>query len=503
MNALLRQAIEQTGRRFRCAFSISGTALDAARALGAGGARELPRPGATGCVEFLCETAHHSLAALCDPEEFRAQVATAARDASSELFGVAPDDLPQHRADHRRAHRAGRSRTSASRPSLGEGADHLLGWRSPHRRLPARAAASASSLLLRSYRFSDDIAFRFSNREWAGVAADGRQVRALARRACPRRTPFVGLFMDYETFGEHQWTRHRHLRLHASTCPAQVLANPRLRVPHAGEVARAGARPRPRRARRSPTPVSWADAERDLSAWLGNDMQRAAHAALYALAPAARAAARAGARELLRGLAPAHDLRPPLLHVHQVVLRRRRAQVLQPLRPPPRRLHHLHERARRPRARASRPPRHEIPRRRRLQPARPVRGQLGGLQQGRRHLHRRSRPRPRPWSSASATTTSRSGPGCSSRRDVDGAVRGGARASRSSPSRAARSACRCASGAGASPAARARSWSSSRACSTKKDDDPRRALGAATRSTRSRAAGTTSSRCSSGTPPGT
>jgi alpha-amylase len=176
---------------------------------------------------------------------------------------------------------------------LGEGADHLLGWRSPHR-VYRPESCERLKILLRSYKLSDDIAFRFSNRGWSEwpLSADrfAEWVHAL-----PEVDSVVGLFMDYETFGEHQWSETGIFKF-MEHLPQALLRNPRLRFETPGEVVAS----QDAVARLDvPYPVSWADAERDLTAWLGNQMQRAAHDALYSLLPDVRRAAALGQEQLL------------------------------------------------------------------------------------------------------------------------------------------------------------------------------------------------------------
>ena len=201
MNELLLRRIEATGGAFRCSFSVSGTALDQLSQWAPWVIESFQRLADTGAVEFLAETSHHSLASLFDPEEFRVQVRSHARRIH-ELLGVRPTafrntELVCSNAIARQAEGLGFSCI------LGEGADHLLGWRSPHRIYRAEGCERIK-LMLRSYRLSDDIAFRFSNRAWD-------QWPLYAERwadwvaALPPEDHLVGLFMDYETFGEHQW----------------------------------------------------------------------------------------------------------------------------------------------------------------------------------------------------------------------------------------------------------------------------------------------------------
>ncbi len=286
MNAVLKEAIDQTEGRFRCAFSISGTALSQLEAWVPEAIDSFRDLVDTGAVEMLCETSQHSLAGLADPEEFARQVEFQ-RATLERLFGVRPrafrnTELILDTELLQRIEGLGFDVV------VGEGAEPLLGWRTPH--LVYRPTGCRElSLLLRAYSFSDDIAFRFSNDEWEGypLFAD---VFAGSLEEVPEAAAFVGLFMDYETFGEHQ---------HESTgildfmraLPGYVLEGERFDFATPSEVAEAHP---PRAPIAFPRPISWADAERDLSAWLGNPMQRAAHEAVYGLGPSARAAAESG-----------------------------------------------------------------------------------------------------------------------------------------------------------------------------------------------------------------
>jgi len=283
MNQVLKEAIEQTEGRFRCSFSISGTALAQFEAWVPEVIDSFRDLVATGAVELLCETSQHSLSALIDPDEFDRQVETH-RANLARLFGVCPTtfrntELILDEAICRRVEDLGFATV------VGEGADPLLGWRQPYVTYRPRGTQRLA-LLLRAYDFSDDIAFRFSNKEWPGhpLMAD---VFAGWLGEVPEAATCIGLFMDYETFGEHQWAETGILEF-MRALPGYVLENPRLEFATPAQVA-AGHPPTEELS--FPRPISWADAERDLSAWLGNHMQRAAHQAIYDLGPAARAGA--------------------------------------------------------------------------------------------------------------------------------------------------------------------------------------------------------------------
>jgi alpha-amylase len=274
MNALLLDAVERTDGQFRCAFSLSGTVIRQLRDWVPGALDSFVALAETGNVEFLCETSHHSLAAVVDLDEFADQVALQ-RATVTDLFG-APTSFRNTELilDNTICQKV---EALGFECMMGEGADRLLGWRSPQ--VPYRPKGCKTlKLLLRSYSLSDDIAFRFSNRKWPAfpLFAD---VYAGWLHDVPPPAQFIGLFMDFETFGEHQSEQTgildfmRHL-------PEQILQDARFRFRTPAQVA----------AERAvaaeldiATPVSWADVERNLSAWLGNPMQVAAHRAIHGL----------------------------------------------------------------------------------------------------------------------------------------------------------------------------------------------------------------------------
>lgn len=298
MNAMLLRAIEEHEGRFRCAFSLSGTALRQFGEWCPEVLESFQALAATGCVEMLCETSMHSLAALGDVVEWKAQIEEQA-ERIERLFGERPTTF-------RNTELITSSDIARGVESLGfstmvaEGADTLLEGLSP--RHPFRPAGCEQlTLLLRDYRLSDDIAFRFSNTRWEAYPLFAETFAEWLGHL-PEGERLVGLFMDYETFGEHQPVetgiidfmeelprRLRQVLLpdgrerYRFQTPAEtVLELDEERVPLT--ITR---------------PYSWADEERDLSAWLANPMQRDAHLRLYDLLPRAREAAAAGNAEAL------------------------------------------------------------------------------------------------------------------------------------------------------------------------------------------------------------
>ena len=201
MNALLLSLIRRHEGRFKVSFSLSGTALDQFVAYAPELIQSYRELVATGCVELLSETYNHSLAFLYSPEEFREQVRLH-DDRIEELFGVRPTvfrntELIYNNALARAVEDMGYAAI------LAEGADHVLGWRSPNY-VYRPAGCGRLKLLLKNYRLSDDIAFRFSDRNWPEFPLTAEKFAHWAGTAA-LSGDLINLFMDYETFGEHQW----------------------------------------------------------------------------------------------------------------------------------------------------------------------------------------------------------------------------------------------------------------------------------------------------------
>lgn len=275
MNALLLRLIKRHEGRFKASFSISGTALDQFEAYAPEVIQSYRELMATGCVEMLSETCAHSLAFLYSPEEFRLQVRRH-DDRIEELFGVRPSVFRNTELIYNNA-LARAVEDMGYRAILAEGADHVLGWRSPNY-LYRPAGCRNLRLLLKNYSLSDDIAFRFSNRQWPEFPLTADKFASWVQAAAASGN-LVNLFMDYETFGEHQWESTGIFQF------MEALPDAVLRLPGFGFVT-------PSEAVERHEPVadldvhnfmSWADVERDLTAWLGNDMQHDAIEAVYRL----------------------------------------------------------------------------------------------------------------------------------------------------------------------------------------------------------------------------
>lgn len=270
-NRLLTEAIRHSGGRFRVAMSLSGVLLDQLEADAPDALASFQELVATGGVELLGETFYHSLSALRDPDEFRAQVELH-RAAIERHFRRRPTVFRNTELiyDDAIAPLVAGLGFSAM---LVEGAERVLGWRSPNY-VYESASAPGLRLLPRNYRITDDVGFRFSNRDWDGrpLTAD-RWTDGIAQSA----ESSVHVFMDYETFGEHQWVETGIFEFLAQL--PEALARRNLACVHPSALAARA----PVGTLSFPTATSWADVERDTSAWLGNRMQRAAFERLYRL----------------------------------------------------------------------------------------------------------------------------------------------------------------------------------------------------------------------------
>lgn len=275
-NQLMLDLINEFGSRFKIAYSISGTALDQFEMYAPDVIESFKKLADTGCVEFLAETYSHSLSALKDRKEFENQVAAQSKRVE-ELFGVKPksfrnteliysDEIGAMVAD------------MGFKAMLTEGAKHILGWKSSNY-LYTNAINPKLKLLLKNFRLSDDIAFRFSNRGWSEWPLTAEKYVSWLKNIAPR-DEIVNLFMDYETFGEHQWAETGIFDfMHAF--PRMVFKDETFEFLTPSEAAD---KHQPVSVLHVPHPISWADEERDLTAWLGNDLQDEAFNNLYSLA---------------------------------------------------------------------------------------------------------------------------------------------------------------------------------------------------------------------------
>jgi alpha-amylase len=268
-NELLLRVIKKNPG-VRVAFSISGITIDQLEEYAPEVLDSFRRLAETGSVDFLTETYYHSLSCLNHGNEFELQVAKHQKK-MLEQFGVLSNvfrntELIYDDRIGKRIHSMG------FKGVIIDGVDHLLGHESPHH-LYRHPDADTLKMILRSYRLSDDISFRFSQSPLTAA----RYTDWL--NDIPSYEDTVALAMDYETFGEHQ-KKESGIFIFLETLLESLGNNGNFRfLTPSQAVVKISAY----RSLGVPNHISWADEERDLSAWLGNDMQRDAFESVNAL----------------------------------------------------------------------------------------------------------------------------------------------------------------------------------------------------------------------------
>ncbi len=272
-NKTMLDLINRHDGRFKISYSISGVALEQFEKYVPEVLDSFMDLNDTGCVEFLNETYYHSLSFLYSKEEFREQVMLHKKKINA-LFSQKPKIFRNTELIFNNE-LANFIQNMGYKGILAEGADHVLGWRSPNFVYTAKTAPKLK-MLLKNYKLSDDIAFRFSNRGWKEWPLTVEKYTKWVNDANGNGN-LVNLFMDYETFGEHQWADTgifdflRHL-------PGEILKHPDNDFKTPSEAIRDY---NPVAELDIHCPVSWADIERDTSAWDGNKMQQSAIDKIY------------------------------------------------------------------------------------------------------------------------------------------------------------------------------------------------------------------------------
>jgi len=275
-NRVIKELIKRHEGRFRVSYSLTGTIVEQLRRWAPEVMESFIDLAKTGCVEFIAETYYHSLAFLYNRDEFVAQTRKHC-EFMQELFGQTPRIFRNTELTYNNDV-AKVVEDMGFDAILTEGADHILGYRSPNFIYNPPNCGNLR-MLMKNYRLSDDIAFRFGNRAWSEWPLRAEKFARWVDQI--NGNGFVcNLFMDYETFGEHQW-EDTGIFAFLRALPGAIMANGKNdfltvsqaveRYPPVGEVD-------------VPHMISWADTERDISAWLGNSMQANALHDLYALA---------------------------------------------------------------------------------------------------------------------------------------------------------------------------------------------------------------------------
>ncbi|PIN86830.1 alpha-amylase [Candidatus Woesearchaeota archaeon CG10_big_fil_rev_8_21_14_0_10_44_13] len=278
MNRLLLEQINRykdAERDFKVSFSITGTALEQFEQYFPDVLDTFKELAKTKKVEFLSETYYHSLSYLYSKDEFRQQIEMH-RDKIKKLFGQTPSIFRNTELIYNND-MAKVIEDMGYKGILAEGWDKCLEWRSPNF-VYKPAGCEKIRLLLKNYRLSDDIAFRFSNRGWNEWPLTAEKYMQWVNSVNGNGTN-INLFMDYETFGEHQWGDTGIFDF-MKRLPEEVLRNPDNNFKLPSELVKDH---EPVGEINVPFTLSWADVERDLSAWLGNRMQQSAIKQLYML----------------------------------------------------------------------------------------------------------------------------------------------------------------------------------------------------------------------------
>lgn len=273
-NTLMLELINKyknSEKQFKISYSITGTILEQFEKYAPEVLESFKKLAETGCVDFVGETYYHSLAFLYSKDEFKDQVVMH-KNKLKELFNFDPvvfrnteliynNDLGKF------------VKELGFKAVLTEGADHILAWRNPN--YVHNVKDSDIKLLLKNYKLSDDIAFRFGNSAWEEYPLTVSKYLDWIKSSDGHS---VNLFMDYETFGEHQWADTgifefmKHL-------PEEVLKLEGTNFVTVSELANYESKGE----LDVEHFISWADIERDLSAWKGNDMQDSALSELYSI----------------------------------------------------------------------------------------------------------------------------------------------------------------------------------------------------------------------------
>jgi alpha-amylase len=274
-NKLFLDLINKYKGKFKISYAISGVALEQFELYAPEVLYSFKRLAETGNVEFIAETYAHSLSALKSEEEFKKQIEMQTA-LLKKHFNAEPVTFRNTELIY--SDQIGEMIANLGyKVMLTEGAKHVLGWKSPNF-MYCNSINPRLKILLKNFTLSDDIAFRFSNRDWPEwPLTTDKFVHWL--NSTDKKEEVINLFMDYETFGEHQWAETgifeflKHL-------PERVFSSSDFSFNTPSEVADELV---PVSAIHVPHPISWADEERDLTAWLGNELQEEAFNKLYNL----------------------------------------------------------------------------------------------------------------------------------------------------------------------------------------------------------------------------
>ena len=271
---ILEQIIKHKGK-FKVTYSLSGVVLDQFKLYAPEVIESFAKLAATGCVEFLSETYANSMVSLNDKELFASQV-KAHDDLIEALFGQRPKVFRNTELIY--SDELGDIvQKMGFEAMITEGAKHVLGWKSPNY-LYCNGLNPRLKVLMRNFRFSDDLSFRFGNKAWNEYPLTAEKYAGWMT-SLPKAEEVINVFINYETFGQLQ-PKSTGIFDFLKNLPAAILKSGDLQFSTPSEVV---ANLQPVSAVHVLYPISWADEERDLSAWLGNELQKEAFDKLYQL----------------------------------------------------------------------------------------------------------------------------------------------------------------------------------------------------------------------------
>lgn len=271
----LLEMVRESDGYFKVAFSLSGVGLELLEIYAPQVIDLLKELNKTGCVEFLAEPYSHGLSSLANEEFFRYDVERMVKKVK-EMFGRTPKVFRNSSLiydDEIGAQIA----AMGFKGVLTEGAEHVLGWRSPHYLYHANANPGLK-VLLRDFKLSDDISLRFSNPTWESYPLMADTYMDWIAEA-PEEQELFNIFMELSALGIAQPLSSNILEFLKAlpacakqrgitfSTPSEVIKT----LKPVGEVE-------------VPYPMSWVDEERDCSSWIGNVMQREAFDKLYSVA---------------------------------------------------------------------------------------------------------------------------------------------------------------------------------------------------------------------------
>jgi alpha-amylase len=274
-NKIILEQIHKHKGKFKVTYSLSGTVIDQFKLYAPEVIDSFAELAATGCVEFLSETYGNSLVSLTDGGLFESQV-KAHDNLIEQLFGQRPKVFRNTELIYS-DELGDLVQKMGFEAMITEGAKHVLGWKSPNY-LYCNGLNPRLKVLMRNFRFSDDLSFRFSNKAWNEYPLTAEKYAGWMA-SLPQEEEVVNVFINYEAFGQLH-PKSSGIFDFLKNLPSAILKTGKLQFSTPSEVI---ANLQPVSAVHVLYPISWADEERDLSAWLGNELQKEAFDKLYQL----------------------------------------------------------------------------------------------------------------------------------------------------------------------------------------------------------------------------